>query len=222
MYFSILPDIQYDNKPISYPFSESDYTIAKNFFRRYELSKDVFGYATHYKKYAVNDGVKIETIANDYYGRPEYDWIIILTNNYINPHFSFPLDNSTLRKVVEDKYGENGAYDVHHYETKQVKSGEIVDNLNVIALQGGLIVDKNFYDSTFTYWDGSESVSVAGNTVSEEVSNWDYEVAENEKKREIYLLKKPLQEKFVEEFKTNNLYSKSSNFISKRIKKTGV
>ena len=63
MYFNILPDIRYDTKPISYPFSESDYTRTKNFFKRYNVNDTVFPYATFYKKYAVNEGVKIETIA---------------------------------------------------------------------------------------------------------------------------------------------------------------
>jgi len=222
MYFTTLPDIQYDTKPISYPFSESDYTIAKNFFRRYQINKDVFGYATYYKKYSINDGVKIETIAADYYGDPSYDWIIILTNNYINPQFSFPLDNWTLRKVVEDKYGVDKAYSIHHYETKEVKSGDTLDGLDILALEGGLTVDKNFYDSTFTYWNGTESITVPGNTVSEAINNWDHEVRENEKKREIYILRSTYLKKFVNEFKKKNIYTESSDFITKKLKKTGI
>ena len=31
MYFNFLPSIKYDVKPISYPFSESDYVVANNF-----------------------------------------------------------------------------------------------------------------------------------------------------------------------------------------------
>ena len=42
MYFSLLPDISYDQKPVSYPFSVSDKIIAKNFFRRYKLNDDIF------------------------------------------------------------------------------------------------------------------------------------------------------------------------------------
>ena len=71
MYFSLIPDIEYDSKPISYPFSESDFIIAKNFFRRYKIDDDVFGYATFYNKYAVGDGERIENIADAYYGNSE-------------------------------------------------------------------------------------------------------------------------------------------------------
>ena len=228
MYFSLIPDIKYDTKPISYPFSESDYVTAKNFFRRYKVSDDAFGYATFYKKYSVEAGINIETIADEYYGNAFYDWVIILTNNMINPSFALPLDNYTLQKVIESKYGFDGsginnAYSkIHHYETIETKSGLSVDGLPVLALKGGLVVDENFYNSPFKYWDGSQEISVAGNTVSKPVTCYEYEEIENEKKRTIYILKRRFFNKFVEEFKTKNLYTSSTAFISKRLKKTTV
>ena len=227
MYFSLVPDIKYDTKPINYPFSEADFVTAKNFFRRYTISEDAFGYATFYNKYSVNEGVSIEQIAAEYYGNAFYDWVIILTNNFINPLFAFPLDNYTLGKYIEEKYGLNDQGDsiayskVHHYETIETKSGRKVDGIDVLALKGGLTVDKNFYDSPFTYSDGSQSITVAGNIVSKAVTAYEHEVAENEKKREIYILKKSFFVPFIEEFKTRNLYSKkSTGFISNRLKET--
>ena len=223
MYFSLIPNIEYDTKPISYPFSESDFVVAKNFFRRYKINDDVFGYATFYKKYAVQDGIGIETVANSYYGSPFYDWIIILTNNYINPQFSFPVNSETVRKIAEERYGETEAYSgIHHYETIEKKSGQTVDGLDILALKGGLTVDKKFYDSQFTYFNGTQAVNVNGNTVSKAITNFEYEVEENEKKREIYLLRRTYLKRFVNEFKKKNIYTESSDFITKKLKKTGV
>tara|TARA_B100001094_G_scaffold331906_1_gene401874 strand:+ start:9921 stop:10583 length:663 start_codon:yes stop_codon:yes gene_type:complete len=220
MYFSSIPDIKYDSKPISYPFSESDYTLAKNFFRRYKVDPNIFGYATFYNKYSIQDGFKIENIANEYYGNPLYDWVLILTNNIINPLFGLPLDNYTLQKVIDSKYGDDSNL-VHHYETIETESGEVIDGVKVIALKGEMIVDNNFYSSQFTYWNGNEHKSVAGSTVSKPISNHIHEVQENEKKREIYILKKSYFNKFLNEFKTKNKYNKSSKFISSRLKVTG-
>ena len=217
MYFSLIPDVNYDSKPLSFPFSESDYITAKNFFRRYQVNPDIFEYATFYKKYSVEEGDKIEYIAERYYGDAFYDWVIILTNNFINPLFAFPLDSETLRKTVESKYGFDGAYSgIHHYVTSEVRTGDL------LALEGNLIVDQNFYNSPFSYWDGTQVVTVPGNTVSSPVSNYDYEISQNEKKREIFILKRVFFDRFVEEFKTNNLYKESSDFISKRLKKVAV
>ena len=49
MYFSIVPNILYDEKPVKYPFSKSEKTIAKNFFRRYKINEDVFSLAVFFK-----------------------------------------------------------------------------------------------------------------------------------------------------------------------------
>ena len=223
MYFSLIPNIEYDTKPISYPFSESDFVVAKNFFRRFKIDDNVFGYATFYKKYAVQDGIGIETVANSYYGSPFYDWIIILTNNYINPQFSFPVNSETVRKIAEERYGETEAYSgIHHYETIEKKSGQTVDGLDVLALKGGLTVDKKFYDSQFTYFNGTQPVNVNGNTVSKAITNFEYEVEENERKREIYILRNTYLKKFVNEFKKKNIYTESSDFVTQRLKKTGI
>lgn len=217
MYFSLIPDIKYDVKPISYPFSESDFITAKNFFRRYQIDPDVFEYSTFYTKYSVQDNDRIENIAASYYGDSFYDWVIILTNNFINPLFAFPSDSETLRKSTELKYGFDNAYSgIHHYVTKEVKVGDL------LALEGGLIVDQNFYSSSYEYWNGSQVVSVPGNTVSSSVTNYDYEIEQNEKKRNIYILKSNYFNRFVEEFKTKSLYQESSSFISKRLKQSGI
>ena len=223
MYFSLIPDIQYDTKPISYPFSESDYVTAKNFFRRYQINKDLFDYATFYKKYSVREGERIEGIAKQYYGDPFYDWVIALTNNFINPTFAFPLDNNTLRIYVEGKYGEVEAYsEIHHYETIELSAGYSLSGNSVLALEGGLIVDRDFYSSTFTYWNGFQYISVPGSTVSKSITNYEYEVEENEKRREIFILRPEYLGRFLDEFKIRNLYNKSSDFVSKRLKKTAV
>jgi len=222
MYFSLLPDISYDQKPVSYPFSESDFIIAKNFFKRFQIDPNLFAYSTFYDKYAIQSGVKFETIANEYYGDPMYDWVLIITNNFINPQFSLPLDDWTLRKVAEEKYGDDAYSGIHHYETIETLSGQTIDNIPVIALDGSLVVDKKFYDSPYTYWNGTQHITVNGNTVSKPVTNYEYEESENERNREVYILKPAYFGRFVNEFKVRNLYSESSDFISKRLKKTGV
>ena len=49
MYFSLIPDIKQPVRPISFPFSESEYITAKNFFRRYQVNPDIFEYAVYFK-----------------------------------------------------------------------------------------------------------------------------------------------------------------------------
>ena len=103
-YFSYIPNIEYDTKPIQYPFSESEYVVAKNFFRRYQVNPDVFSYAVYFKKYAVVEGEKIYQVAEKAYGDAFLDWVIILTNNIVNAQFDWPLSEmifvNTVRKIM--------------------------------------------------------------------------------------------------------------------------
>ena len=101
MYFTLTPDILYDQKPISYPFSTSDKIIAKNFFRRYQLNEDVFSVAVYFSKYAIVDTETPSMVADKAYGSPFYDWVILLTNNLVNAQYDWPMSNYDLDKVLE-------------------------------------------------------------------------------------------------------------------------
>ena len=209
MYFSLLSNIAYDEKPISYPFSESDFVTAKNFFRRYKLNDDVFSYAVFFQKYAIVDGERPDIVAEKAYGDPFYDWVILLTNNMVNAQYDWPMTNYELQKVLESEYDD--AYsEIHHYET--VKIGQYA---------AGLHVDETFFNGqhkvnvngAISLKNGSEICGPV--TVAEHYTN------ENEKKREIYLLKPAYFQSFVDDFRKKNLYQKSGNYINQRLKKTG-
>ena len=152
MYFNILPSIKYDVKPISYPFSESDFIVAKNFFRRYKVSDTAFNQTVFYQKVAVSDGDRLEQIAEKLYGSPFYDWVLILTNNMIDPLFALPMTEEELRKHVEGQY-DNPYYDTHHYE---IISNEKQEELfGKVILPGGTWVDETFYNNREQFTAGS-------------------------------------------------------------------
>ena len=209
MYFSITPNILYDEKPIQYPFSTSDRVVAKNFFRRYKLNDDIFSYAVFFNKYAIKDGERPDILAKKIYGSQYYDWVILLTNNLVNAQYDWPMSNYELTKVLEKEY-EDPYNEIHHYET--VKTAQY---------PSGLHVDKAFYDKqhkvningTISIISGAEICG--GITVAEHFNK------ENEKRREIYLLKQGYLRSFVNDFKKQNQYKKSDNYIGKRLKITG-
>ena len=114
MYFSIVPNIIYDEKPVKYPFSAADRVVAKNFFRRYKLNDDIFSYAVFFNKYAIIDGERPDTLSQKLYGDPFYDWVILLTNNLVNAQYDWPLSNYDLSKTLEKEY-DNPYNEIHHY-----------------------------------------------------------------------------------------------------------
>ena len=147
MYFNFLPAIKYGQKPISYPFSESDYVVAKNFFRRYKISDTAFSQAIYFNKYALQDGQRLDQIAEAVYGNPNYDWIIVLTNNMINTQYDLPMSESELRKHIESRY-DNPYYDYHHYEI--ISDEEQVEKFGKVLMPGGTVVDETFYNNRRT------------------------------------------------------------------------
>ena len=209
MYFSIIPNVSYDEKPISYPFSESDFVVAKNFFRRYKVNDDIFSNVVYFKKYSIKDGERPETLAHKLYGNVFYDWVILLTNNMVNAQYDWPLNNYELYQTLESEYDDPYS-EIHHYETAAIGQ-----------YGAGLHVDETFYngqhkvniDGTITLKNGNEICSPI--TVAE------YYSRENEKKREIYILKKSYLRSFVNDFRKQNIYQKSGNYINQRLKKTG-
>jgi len=147
MYFNFLPSIKYDIKPISYPFSESDYVVAKNFFRRYKISDTAFNQTVYFNKYALKDGQRLDQIAEVMYGNPNYDWIVVLTNNMVNTQYDLPMSESELRKHTESLY-DNPYYDYHHYEI--ISDAEQVEKFGKVLMPGGTWVDQAFYDGKKT------------------------------------------------------------------------
>jgi len=209
MYFSLVPNIEYDEKPISYPFSESDFVVAKNFFRRYKISEDVLSYAVYFKEYSIKDGERPDTIADRAYGNPFFDWVILLTNNLVNSQYDWPLSNAELSKVLESEY-ENAYGTINHYETYKIG-----------PYDAGVHVDETFYNTTHKLNINGSIEIKNGNELSRAVTVAEHLAAENEKKRTIYILKPAYFQQFVDDFRKKNLYKKDANYISQRLKKTG-
>ena len=209
MYFSLVPNISYDEKPIKYPFSEADYVTAKNFFRRYTISEDVFSYAVLFNKYSIVDSDRPDSLADRAYGNPFYDWVILLTNNMVNAHHDWPLTNyqlaETLSMEFDDPYGE-----IHHYETYKIAQ-----------YPKGLHVDETFYNGMHKLNINGSIEIKNGSEICRPVTVAEHYANENEKKREIYLLKPAYFRQFVDDFRKRNLYKESNNFINQRLKQTG-
>lgn len=178
MYFSFLPSVSIDVKPIRYPFSESDFVVAKNFFRRYKLSDTAFNSAVYYKEYAINDDVRLDQIAEIVYGNSYYDWVIALVNNMLNPLFDLPMSENDLRKHVESSY-KNPYYDIVHYEV--IGKEQQIEKFGRVIYKPGAIVDEAFYNRKVTLQaaafpdltPASETITILNNFVFDEAERDD-------------------------------------------------
>ena len=210
MYFSIVPNISYDEKPISYPFSESDFVTAKNFFRRYKINDDIFSRAVYFNKYSIPDGERPDVLADRAYGNPFYDWVILLTNNLVNAQYDWPKSNYEVYKIAESEYDDPYS-EIHHYEVRET----------IAQYTAGVRVDETFYNGTHKVNINGTVTTKNGNEICSPVTVAEWLQDENEKLREIYLLKPRYLQGFVDDFRKQNLYKKDANYISQRLKKTG-
>ena len=210
MYFSIVPNISYDEKPIKYPFSESDFVVAKNFFRRYKVSDDIFSSAVYFTKFSIPDGMRPDAVALKAYGNEFYDWIILLVNNMVNAQYDWPMNNYEIYKILEEEYDDPYS-EISHYEIKEA----------IGPYSAGLHVDETFYNGQHKLNINGSIQTKNGNEICSPVTVAEYYTSENEKKREIYILKAEYVQSFVDDFRSRNLYQKDGNYISQRLKKTG-
>ena len=107
MFFGSTSKIEYDQKPIKYPFSESDYIVAHNFFKRFRIKEEKsLTMLCSFRSMLSKDGDTPDNLAYKAYGDPFYDWIILLTNNLLNRSFDYLKTNYELTKYIEKKYDD--------------------------------------------------------------------------------------------------------------------
>ena len=220
MYFSILPNLKYDKKQQSFPFSSSDYILVKNFFRRFQVNPDIFDYAVFYNKIIVENNMRIEQVADKVYGSSGLDWVVAITNDITNLYQDWPVSDYSLQKWVESEYSDPYST-IRYYEIKE----DVKNDKGTIFLKKGQKVDKTFYDGSFTYnnEDVNNSVStIPGNTISKGISIFEDETRRNDVKREIYIIKGQFVKPLIADLKKQSTYNKCSAFVSKKVKETLV
>ena len=206
-YFRELPDVKYQSF-LNNRKSSQDYLTVKNFFRRVKLRDDLQSIFTIFNKYSIPDGARPDTVAEDLYGDSTLDWVVLIVAGIINVNTEWPLSDRDIYRFSENKYGLTELNSIKFYETRQV-----VDSLNRLILPSGLVVDSNF-----TIPDPIN----AGGTINpvRGITNYEYEVRENDKKRQIYILRNEYLDQFLDDSRKLMLYTDSSEYINELLIRT--
>lgn len=210
-YFRELPDVEYQSF-LSDAISSQDYLKVKNLFRRNKLRDDLQNVFTLFNKYEIVEGARPDTVAEEFYGKADLDWVVLMTAGIINVRDEWPLSNYQLYKYTENKYGIAGLYDIHHYETEEVK-----DSNGRLILPAGKDVNEDF---TLNYSDNGTKVSVSGTSVRRGVINWEYETIKNNKKSSIFLLKQGYLQQFLNDMREIMTYGLSSEYVNESLIRT--
>ena len=210
-YFRELPDVEYQSF-LSDAISSKDYLKVKNLFRRNKLRDDLQNSFTLFNKYEIIEGARPDTVAEEFYGNDELDWVVLMTAGIINVRNEWPLSNYQLYQYVEKKYGIENLNTINFFETKEIK-----DSNDRLILPSGKVVDEDF---TLTYSDNGVNVTVTGANVRRGVSNWEYETRKNNKKSSIYLLRRGYLQQFLNDMREIMLYDRSSQYINETLIRT--
>jgi len=206
-YFDLYPDVELpsfsDKRRSSF-----DYIKIKNLFKRGKIRDDIYGSVTAFSKYIVLEGERPDTVAKKLYDDEQLDWIVLISNNMINVQDEWPMDQYDFERYLDNKYTKEQLGEVHHYETKEIRKGDI------LILQGGLTVDSDF---TFKYGDSQGNVTSVNSV--ESVSYLKYEIDKNDAKRTINVLQKKYIGTIIEDMKDILTYTDSSQFVNRKLKK---
>ena len=179
-YFSYLPNFEYVSR---FPDAKniSDYVQVKNIFKRARIRADIFNELSFFTKYQVEGDERPDNVATQVYGDPNLDWLVMLSNNYVNYETEWPLDNQSFERYLLYKYGSTeNIYKVRHYETNTIK-----DSLDNIIVPPGKVVPSDY---SVKFFDRGLNQIVTSSDIIE-VTNLTYEERKQDDRRNIFVLK---------------------------------
>ncbi len=166
----------FDTFPVIPYDAIGDYNFKEvtNILRRVRLRAKVKTNTLLFDTYDVKEGETPEMIADKLYGDPELHWVVLMVNDIADRFHQWPMNFSQFNQYVTDKYDDvNG---IHHYEVAQ-ESG----------------------DTSIKIWveNDSDTNAYSGATA---ITNYEHELAEQDRKRKIRLLDVRYLDLFVNEF----------------------
>lgn len=217
-YFRELPNLEYPS-PLVDRNSSLDYVEAKNLFRRVRIRPDFENVYTAFDNYTILEDTRPDQVANELYGSPSLDWVVLISADIKNIRNEWPLSNRDLYDYAYSIYGDN-INSVKYYETKEIK-----DSKGRIIVPAGQIVNQNYKlptpktdtlptQSYVTYYDEETNSYKTIYNIVNSVTNLDYEVQKNDEKRKILVLKKTYLEMFLNDMRREMKYKKSSQYIN--------
>jgi hypothetical protein len=162
--------------------------VVTNIMARASIVPQLLKNPLNYYQYDIQDGDTPEIIAHKYYGDSYRYWIVMLSNELLDPQWDWPMNNKVFDKYLQNKYPdiETSAV-IHHYEKIITQYDTDTMTTTVKKIQ----ITEDVYNSlptssteTYNLPAGDVVVTVETNAVS----IYDYELNLNESKRNIKLL----------------------------------
>ena len=192
-YFSKFPKTYYTLQSLPYGVD-----VVTNIISRFSLEQSFKDNTSIYEKYNVQESDTPEIIASKIYDSSERHWIVLAMNDIVDAQFDWPLDYRTLITFINSKYTANASVGQTglnwaqqntqaYYSTEKrttIRTGDYLEKK--IQIDANTYANVSVTTSNVTLKDGNQ-ITIA---ISKETkSYYDYEIEENENKRQIKLLK---------------------------------
>ena len=191
LYFNTLPKVlttDYKNNGI----------VLTNLLARVDVKESLLRNPLLFYSYDIQEGDTPDIVAAKYYGDPYRYWLVLFSNQLLDPQWDWPLTSQQLELSLKDKYASdaaNNSLSVYDYINGSVyeytKTITTIDSLtgtqtvNVVPVSGDVANSTITGTTTQTF---SSGASVTQTVTVQAVSIYQYEVQQNEAKRNINLI----------------------------------
>lgn len=125
-FFSYFPSMLYANTAVTNVIAKVKFTdsVAKNF-------------AVYYP-YVIKEGERADQIAAHYYEDEQYDWVIYMSNDIIDPHQEWPKPQNEMESMIRAKYGSiaNAQLQTAFYKVNYETDDSVISTAAYDALAG--------------------------------------------------------------------------------------
>jgi hypothetical protein len=193
-YFDNLPYVQYTD-------ATGNSTVYRNLLSRVQIIPSIINNPLLYYTYDLKDGDTPEIVAEKYYGDPYQYWVVLYTNQMLDPQWDWPLNYLNFQNYINDKYTNQG---IDPYATVQAYLKTITQEnttYNTTIMNTVEISETEYNAGT----PSSATLNVGPDTVNftitySTLSYFQYEYNLNEAKRTIKLLNKDYLNQIQKEF----------------------
>lgn len=193
--------------PYTFDPDRINFFNVKDIFTRVKMLDSIINNIDVYYTYDMKDSDTVEMIAYKYYGDINKFWIILFTNQILDPQFELPLKPEAFNEYLINKYGSpTAAYNtLDHYEkkitvTQSASNGFYLQTNTTTEYSSdtysmeGLTVPPSLHSAPIALPSPPDcsigGVSVHTDIVLYAVSAYDAETESNESRRSIKLIKK--------------------------------
>ena len=152
---------------------DGNFKLVTNLLKRVAVRSKVKTNISVFDTYDIKSGETPELIADKLYNDPELHWVVLLMNDITDRYHQWPLNENQFIAYINDKYDNIDA--THHYEISQT-SGDTTIKIDI----------------------GTDNTDHSGATA---ITNYEYEVSQQNEIRKIRLLDPSYIEAFVDEYK---------------------